>query len=137
MKALHQWRNAVALFGGITFGVGLSVAGMTQPDRIINFLNPSSWDASLLFVMVGAVGVHMVSYPLVRKRKSPVLDSTWHVPDREDITPRLIIGSALFGIGWALSGYCPGPGITSLATGEVRALYFTGAMVVGMILSLK
>lgn len=125
-------QNFISFIVGFLFAVGLAIAGMTQPEKIINFLNPWEWDPSLLFVMIGAVGIHMVAYPLVIRRKSPLLDTKWHVPTRKDITARLFIGSALFGIGWGLGGFCPGPGVTSLASGDVRAFLFVGGMIVGM-----
>jgi len=130
-------QNAVSFAVGFIFALGLAISGMTQPQKIIAFLNPWDWDPSLLFVMVGAVGVHVIAYPLIRKRKSPLLDTKWHVPTRKDITTRLILGSSLFGVGWALGGFCPGPGITSLASGDLRAFAFVGAMIAGMILFKK
>lgn len=133
MKTKVGRQNIISLAVGFIFAIGLAVAGMTQPERIINFLNPWEWDPSLLFVMVGAVGVHTLAYPLVRSRASPLLDTKWHVPTRRDVTGRLIIGSALFGIGWGLGGFCPGPGVTSLASLDLRAVLFVGAMIVGMI----
>lgn len=131
-------KQATATFGvGLLFGVGLGIAGMTQPQKVIGFLDVANWDPTLLFVMMGAVGTHMVLYPIVRKRHTPLLDTKWHVPTRNDITPRLLVGSALFGIGWGLGGYCPGPALTSIASGEPRTLAFVAAMFVGMWLFLK
>ncbi|MBL7665196.1 MAG: YeeE/YedE family protein [Bacteriovoracaceae bacterium] len=129
--------NSVSFFAGFIFAIGLAISGMTQPQKVIGFLNFSDWDPSLLFVMVGAICVHMVAYPLVRKRSSPLFDVQWHVPDRKDITSRLILGSALFGLGWGLGGFCPGPGLTTLATGDLRTIIFVGSMIVGMILFKK
>lgn len=126
-------QNAISFAVGFIFAIGLAVSGMTQPQKIISFLNPWEWDPSLLFVMLGAVGVHILTYPLVRKRTSPLLDTKWHVPTRKDVTSRLILGSALFGVGWGLGGFCPGPGVTSLASGDFRVILFVGAMIVGMI----
>lgn len=130
-------QNAVSFAVGFIFAIGLAISGMTQPQKIIGFLNPWEWDPSLLFVMMGAVGIHIVAYPLVRKRTFPLLDTKWHVPTRKDVTTRLILGSILFGIGWGLGGFCPGPGVTSLASGDLRAFLFVGAMIVGMILFKK
>lgn len=137
MNSAHAKQNAVAFIAGLLFAIGLAVAGMTQPQKIIDFLNPWNWDPSLLFVMIGAVGVHITAYPLIRKKPSPLLDSQWHVPTRKDISTRLILGSALFGIGWGLGGFCPGPGVTSLASGDGRAVIFVVTMVLGMILFKK
>lgn len=130
-------QDAVSFIVGFLFAIGLAVSGMTQPQKIINFLNPWEWDPSLLFVMLGAVGVHIVSYPLVRKRASPLLDTKWHISTRKDITLRLVIGSALFGVGWGLGGFCPGPAVTSLASGDLRVVFFVAAMLVGMFLFKK
>ncbi len=137
MNSRLAQQNAVSFAVGFIFAIGLAIAGMTQPQKIIGFLNPWAWDASLLFVMIGAVGVHILAYPLVRKRASPLLDAKWHIPTRKDVTIRLILGSALFGIGWGLGGFCPGPGMTSLASGDLRVFLFVGAMLVGMILFKK
>ncbi len=137
MKNNFAKQDLVSFVVGFIFALGLALAGMTQPQKIINFLNPWSWDPSLIFVMIGAVGVHIIAYPLVRRRSTPLLDTKWHVPTRKDITSRLIIGSTLFGIGWGLGGFCPGPGVTSLASGDNRAFIFVGAMIAGMMLFKK
>lgn len=134
----RRYQNLTAFIVGVLFAVGLAVSGMTQPQKIINFLTLGpDWDPSLLFVMIGALGVHLVTYPLIRRRRSPLLDTMWHVPTRQDLSPRLIGGSALFGLGWGLAGYCPGPAVTSLASGDLRALAFVFAMVTGMLLFKK
>ena len=134
MKSKIPQQNLVSFLVGVLFAVGLAISGMTQPQRVIEFLNPWAWDPSLLFVMVGALAVHIVAYPIVKKKSSPLLDTKWHVPTRQDITIRLILGSALFGIGWGLGGFCPGPSVTSLATGDVSVFLFVGAMILGMLL---
>lgn len=137
MKSNLAKQNAVSFFVGLLFAVGLAVAGMTQPLKIISFLNPADWDASLLFVMLGALGVHLISYPLIRKRKSPLLETKWHIPTRKDVTTRLVLGSALFGVGWGLAGFCPGPALTSLASGDAKAAIFVTTMIGGMLLFKK
>lgn len=137
MKTNFTNQNVISFIVGLLFAIGLAISGMTQPQKIIGFLNPWDWDASLLFVMLGAVGVHLISYPLVKRRSSPLLDTKWHVPSRNDITTRLIFGSALFGIGWGLAGFCPGPALASLATGDIRSVFFVGAMIFGMLLFKK
>lgn len=134
-KLAHQ--SMVSFAVGFIFAIGLAVSGMTQPEKIISFLNPWAWDASLLFVMTGAVSIHIITYPLVKRRASPLLDTKWHVPTRKDLTPRLLFGSALFGVGWGLGGFCPGPGITSLASGHLEVVLFVGAMIAGMVLFKK
>lgn len=137
MKSNLTQQNAVSFVVGLLFATGLAISGMTQPQKVIGFLNPWDWDPSLLFVMLGAIGVHLISYPLIRRRSSPLLDTKWHVPTRKDVTTRLIMGSALFGIGWGLAGFCPGPALTSLASGDVRSALFVGAMIFGMLLFKK
>jgi len=137
MKSNLSKQNAVSFVVGLLFAIGLTISGMTQPQKIISFLNPWDWDPSLLFVMLGAVGIHLITYPLVKRRPSPLLDTKWHIPTRKDVTPRLILGSALFGIGWGLAGFCPGPALTSLASGDVRTALFVGAMIFGMLLFRK
>lgn len=137
MKKIWIRQNAVSFLVGFLFAVGLAVSGMTQPQKVIGFLSPWEWDPTLLFVMVGAVGIHMASYRFVRRKSSPLLDQKWHLPSRKDVTVRLILGSALFGIGWGLGGFCPGPGLASVPTGDLRALLFVITMIFGMILFKK
>ncbi len=130
-------QNFVSFFVGFLFAVGLAFSGMTQPQKVIGFLDFFNWDPSLIFVMVGAILVHSLSYPFIRKRKTPLLDTKWHVPTRKDITARLTIGSALFGIGWGMAGYCPGPALSSLSTGDNRTILFVLFMILGMFLVKK
>lgn len=137
MNSNFAKQNVVSFVVGFLFAIGLAISGMTQPQKIIGFLDPQSWDSSLLFVMLGALGVHLISYQFIRRRTSPLFDSKWHVPTRKDITFRLIFGSALFGIGWGMAGFCPGPALTSLVTGDVRSVLFVGTMILGMILFRK
>lgn len=121
-----------AFFAGALFSVGLVLGGMTQPARVIGFLDFfGSWDPSLMFVMGGAVVVHFALFRVITKRRSPLFDERFHLPTRKDIDGRLVIGAALFGIGWGLVGYCPGPALVSLATGQ-RAIVFTVALLAGM-----
>lgn len=137
MKSNHAKRNLVSFAVGLIFAIGLAVAGMTQPQKVITFLDPWNWDPSLMFVMVGAIAVHLAAYTLIKKRHSPLLDTKWHIPTRRDVTPRLILGSALFGVGWGLAGFCPGPALASLSTGDARTILFVGAMLFGMLLFKK
>ena len=127
-------QTLVSFAVGIIFAIGLGLAGMTQPQKVIGFLDPWNWNPALVFVMAGAVLVHAAAYPFIRSRGSPVLDSRWYVPTRKDLSARLIIGSAIFGIGWGLGGFCPGPGVTALASGDLRAVVFVAAMLIGMLL---
>jgi len=117
---------------GLLFAVGLVVAGMTQPAKVVHFLDFSGdWDPSLAFVMGGAISVHAVSYHFIMKRKSPVFSGQFLVPTRQDIDVPLVAGAALFGIGWGLGGYCPGPALTSLGAASGDAALFTGALLAG------
>ncbi|MCC5795490.1 MAG: YeeE/YedE family protein [Chromatiales bacterium] len=125
-------RNLAALLCGLLFGVGLAVAQMTNPMKVLAFLDIfGDWDPSLAFVMGGALAVMLVGYPLVRRRGAPLFDSQFHVPTRRDLDARLIGGSALFGIGWGIAGYCPGPVIAALGFGITEPLLFVAAMLAG------
>ncbi len=129
---------AVTLASGALFGAGLVLSGMTQPQRVIGFLDVGgAWDPSLLFVMLGAVGVHLFAYRWIRGRKKSLFGARFDVPNRRGIDAKLLLGSALFGVGWGLGGYCPGPGIVSLAGGGSPAVTFVSAMVFGMLLTSK
>lgn len=122
-----------ALVVGFVFALGLGISGMTQPEKVVGFLDIfGSWDPSLIFVMMGAIAVHFVTYKLIRKKTSPLLSTQWHVPTKKEITPALITGSILFGIGWGLAGFCPGPAVTSLASFEPQPILFVVSMLIGM-----
>jgi hypothetical protein len=118
---------------GVLFGLGLMISGMTNPAKILAFLDlAGNWDPSLIFVMGGAVLVGLVAFYLAKKRTQSFLGGTMHIPTRRDIDRPLIIGSAMFGVGWGLAGFCPGPALVSLGSGEMKALVFVIAMVAGM-----
>lgn len=107
---------------------------MTQPGKVVGFLDVfGNWDPSLLFVMVGAIGVHAVAYRLILRRASPLLSTEFHIPVKRKLSFRLALGSALFGIGWGLVGYCPGPALTSLASLQTAPWVFVAAMIGGML----
>ena len=126
--------NAVAGLAGALFGVGLAVSGMTRPEKVANFLDlAGSWDASLMFVMVGAIGVHLVASRVLRRRPAPAFEERWHLPTRKDLDAKLVVGAALFGVGWGLGGYCPGPGLVSAGAGSLAALVFVGGMTLGIL----
>jgi uncharacterized membrane protein YedE/YeeE len=125
-------RNLAALISGVIFGLGLSLAQMTNPDKVLNFLDMSgAWDPSLLFVLGGAVVLSAVAFHFVFKRQAPLWDSMFHLPLLKEVDRPLIIGSALFGLGWGLSGYCPGPAIASLGFANPEALWVVPSIVAG------
>lgn len=136
MKLPALARAAVALLAGALFGFGLSLSGMVDPARVLGFLDIASgrWDPSLIFVLGGAVTVAILGVLVQRALPKPVLDDRFHLPERNDIDRRLVLGSVLFGIGWGLAGFCPGPAISALATGATPVLIFVAAMVCGMVL---
>jgi hypothetical protein len=123
-----------AFLGGTLFGIGLAIAGMTQPAKIIGFFDFfGSWDPSLAFVMLGAIMVYTPVYRwAIRTWQRPIWAPAFSLPTRKDIDGRLILGSAIFGIGWGLGGYCPGPAFTSVGAGSEQALLFGAAMLVGV-----
>jgi uncharacterized protein len=122
-----------AFAAGALFAVGLGVGGMTQPAKVVSFLDfAGTWDPSLAFVMAGAVGVYAAAFRLARHRLRPLLSAAFVIPTRRDIDARLLGGAALFGIGWGLAGYCPGPAIVSLVTGRADVVVFVTAMLAGM-----
>lgn len=122
-----------AFVAGLVFGLGLVIAGMSNPAKILNFLDlAGNWDPSLLFVMVGAIAVGMVAFAVARRRTSSVLGLPMQVPTARTIDARLVGGSLLFGVGWGLSGFCPGPAIVALGAGYAKAGAFIAAMLAGM-----
>ena len=122
-----------SLFAGGLFGLGLLVSGMTQASKVFGFLDLSGrWDPSLALVMGGALAVYGVGYRLVRRRKGPLLASSFQVPSRSDMDAPLLLGAALFGVGWAVSGFCPGPALVVAGGGGSEALWFVPAMLAGM-----
>ena len=128
-------RSVVAFVGGVLFAIGLVLGGMTDPAKVINFLDfTRNWDPSLAFVMGGAIAVYAPVNRIVSRRENPVLDDRFHMPTRKDVDLRLIIGSVLFGIGWGLGGFCPGPALVSLMSFGESALVFGASMLVGMTL---
>lgn len=120
---------------GLAFGVGLIISGMTDPAKVLAFLDlAGNWDPSLAFVMGGAVVVGLVPFAIAKRRTTTLLGAPMHLPGRRDIDRRLIIGSLAFGAGWGLAGFCPGPALVSVAMLTPEAAVFTGAMLAGMAL---
>lgn len=130
MKAL------LALLAGTIFGFGLSLSGMTDPQKVIGFLDlAGNWQPTLGFVMGGALLITFPAFALIRRRRAPMLDTKFHLPAPKHIDCRLLTGAALFGIGWGLAGFCPGPAIASLASGSPIVIAFAAAMIGGMLLA--
>ncbi len=125
--------NLASLLAGLVFGLGLIVSGMANPAKVLGFLDlAGAWDPSLAFVMGGAVGVGMVAFFVARRRTLSWLGAPMRLPPARGIDRRLVGGSLLFGIGWGIAGFCPGPALVALGMGSVKALLFVGAMLVGM-----
>lgn len=125
----------VALISGVLFGAGLALGGMTDPARVRGFLDLfGAWDPTLAFVMGGAVTVMAIAWVMQGKMQRPLFAPTFALPTRSDLTPRLIGGSGLFGIGWGIAGLCPGPGFAALAIDAPSAAIFVAAMLGGMLL---
>jgi hypothetical protein len=125
---------AVALASGAVFGLGLSLSGMLDPARVQGFLDVfGAWDPSLAFVLGGAVAVAMIGVVFMRRMARPLLDTVFDLPTATKIDARLTIGSAIFGVGWGLAGFCPGPALSALSLGLMPVVAFVVAMVVGMI----
>ena len=113
----------IALLSGIIFGIGLSLSQMINPNKVINFLDiTGEWDPSLAFVMMGALLVTFISFRIVLKKPDPILEEHFHLSKRTDIDKPLLGGAAIFGIGWGMSGYCPGPAVAALGSGGLEAL---------------
>jgi uncharacterized membrane protein YedE/YeeE len=129
--------NLAAFICGILFSIGLGISGMTQPHKVIGFLDVfGEWDLSLVFVMGGAVISYLLLQLLIQRRFSkPMLGETFQIPTRKDLDRSLIFGALLFGMGWGLGGYCPGPAITTLGSGSLNAVLFMVAMGMGMLLA--
>jgi len=120
------------LCGGI-FAAGLVVSGMTQPEKVIGFLDIfGAWDPTLAFVMVGAIGIHAPVRRYLKQRTKPLLSETFHEPDKKPIDQSLLMGAALFGVGWGVAGFCPGPAVASVASESKNAIPFVISMIVGM-----
>jgi len=124
-----------ALLAGTLFGVGLSVGGMTEASRIVGVMDIAGpWDPTLVLVLLAAVVTYFVMYRFIVPRGAPLFAAKFEIPTRRDINLRLISGAGMFGVGWALSGYCPGPAVASLPSGQVQTIVVVLAMAAGMIL---
>ena len=124
-----------SLVCGLIFGVGLVISGMTEPSKVLGFLDIlGKWDPTLAFVMAGAVTVSAIGFAMTKRRSAPIFVARFDTPALSTIDGRLVAGAILFGIGWGLVGLCPGPALVNLASALPAAMYFVGAMVVGMLL---
>lgn len=127
-------KNLVSLIAGILFGFGLALSQMTDPAKVIGFLDFSGfWDPTLALVLAGAVLVTLVSFRFILRRARPVFAAQFHLPTRRDIDARLIGGAAIFGVGWGLAGLCPGPGVAAIAQGAWQSLVFVAGLALGML----
>ncbi|WP_048438521.1 YeeE/YedE family protein [Caenimonas sp. SL110] len=122
-----------SLLAGLVFGIGLLISGMADPAKVQGFLDlAGAWDPSLAFVMGGAIAVGVIAFALARRRSVSILGAAMRLPNSREIDRRLVGGSVLFGIGWGVAGFCPGPGLVALGMGEPKALVFVAAMLAGM-----
>ncbi len=127
-------RLAAAVISGLVFGLGLAISGMVNPAKIIGFLDVAGdWDPSLAVVLAGATGVTMLTFRYILKRDQPLLDLQFHLPTRTDVDYMLVLGAGLFGIGWGIVGFCPGPVYTTLLMGRWETWVFFAAMIGGMV----
>lgn len=128
----------VAFASGLVFGAGLVLSGMTEPKKVIGFLDfTGRWDPSLAFVMMGALAVYVIVARIALARRAPVFDGAFHLPTQTRIEARLLVGSALFGVGWALTGMCPGPALVTLASAAQGPFLFVAMMALGAIVGRK
>ena len=126
-------RELISFLAGLIFSIGLCLSGMINPAKVLAFLDVfGAWDPSLALVMAGAVAVTALGYRLVLQRPQPLLDAAFHVPTRRDIDGRLLGGAAIFGAGWGLVGFCPGPAVAALSSGSTKSVAFFVAMLLGM-----
>lgn len=124
-----------SLASGLIFGLGLLLSGMANPDKVIGFLDlAGQWDPSLAFVMGGAIVVGLFAFTVSKKRTQSFLGEPMRMPTASDIDKKLIVGGVLFGLGWGLGGFCPGPALVSITTADPKVLIFVGSMLAGMLL---
>ena len=126
-------RLVSAYFIGLVFGVGISISGMANPAKVLNFFDVAGrWDPSLIMVMGGALVVTFIGYRLVLRRPAPLMDLKFHLPDNSRIDARLLGGAAVFGVGWGIAGFCPGGALPALGTGRIEVVAFVAALIAGI-----
>ena len=125
--------NLSSLLAGLVFGLGLILSGMANPAKVIGFLDLAGrWDPSLAFVMAGAIAVGAIAFAVARTRTASLLDAPMKLPTDQRIDRRLLVGGLMFGVGWGIAGFCPGPALVALGMGHGKAVVFIGAMLAGM-----
>lgn len=121
---------------GVIFGVGISISGMANPAKVLNFFDiAGTWDPSLIFVMGGALVTTFIGYRIVFGRETPLFAGGFSLPTKRDVDARLVVGSAVFGIGWGIAGFCPGGALPALGTGRWEVFAFTAALISGIVLA--
>lgn len=131
----HTRRGLAALMSGALFGAGLAVSQMINPNKILDFLDfMGSWDPSLGLVMIAGLAVTLMSFRWLLHVPGPLLDIHLHLPTKEELDSELILGALIFGVGWGLAGYCPGPAIAAIALGTAEPMIFTAAVIAGFLL---
>ncbi|WP_300020051.1 DUF6691 family protein [uncultured Roseobacter sp.] len=121
---------------GLIFGIGIAISGMANPAKVTNFFDVAGiWDPSLAFVMGGALVVTFIGYRLVLRRSGPVLAPAFQLPTRQDLDARLLLGSAVFGVGWGIAGFCPGGALPALGTGRIEVYVFVAALICGILVA--
>lgn len=121
---------------GLIFGVGISISGMANPAKVLNFFDfAGTWDPSLMFVMGGAIVVAFIGYRIVLRRPAPIIEATFHLPDNPRIDARLLGGAAVFGVGWGIAGFCPGGALPALGTGRTEVIAFVAALIAGIFIA--
>ena len=124
------------LTSGLLFGAGVTISGMVNPMKVLNFLDIlGPWDATLIFVMCAGLVVTLLGYQIILKRNSPLFATSFRLPTSQDIDTKLLGGAALFGLGWGISGFCPGPAVASVVFGRTESITFVIAMAAGMIVT--
>jgi hypothetical protein len=126
--------HLAAILSGLVFGLGVTIAGMNNPEKVLDFLDiAGNWDPSLALVLAAATGTAGLSFRYILRRRCPIFGTKFHLPLSNDIEFRLVLGAGIFGIGWGIVGLCPGPAFTTLLLGQWQAYVFIAAMVAGMI----